>query len=248
MVGRKVSPVLADKSIKRSDLPEWIRRADVYDIAERQRWEFGKERDDVIGLVEDLIQKLDRKLERPGFHDVTTAAEHLGELIGEGRILLVIDDVWREAQLRPFLRGGPNCVRLVTTRLPHVLPASHIPVSIDEMRAEEATSLICVNLAGADNPTVRRRLAALAERLGFWAQMLGIANGWMREHVAAGEPLSDAVKPFERRLETRGLTAFDPHDEPQRNRAIRACVEASLEDLADSDLCAARRTGGPAEG
>jgi TIR domain/NB-ARC domain len=206
MVGKKVSPVLADPTIKRSDLPPWIRREEIFEIAEPERWtqlvrilqgpgetrrapympgdlregfvprpveynklksavltartdktvavttalygaggygkttlanylcrdpdvrfeftdgilrvEIGKERDDVTGLVLDLITKLDPKRQRPGFQDLTTAAEDLAEIIGEGRILLVIDDVWREVQLRPFLRGGPNCVRLVTTRLP----------------------------------------------------------------------------------------------------------------------------------
>jgi hypothetical protein len=38
VVGRKVSPILADPSIKRGELPGWIRRADVYDIAEPERW------------------------------------------------------------------------------------------------------------------------------------------------------------------------------------------------------------------
>ena len=89
-------------------------------------------------------QKLDPRGKRPGFADVVTASEHLGELIGESRLLLVIDDVWREAQLRPFLRGGPNCVRLVTTRLPNVFhdDIPHTEVRIDEMRAAEAASLI----------------------------------------------------------------------------------------------------------
>ena len=77
------------------------------------RVEVGKERDDVTGLICDLIEKLDPGARRT---DVVTASEHLGELIGESRLLLLIDDVWREAQLRPFLRGGQNCVRLVTTR------------------------------------------------------------------------------------------------------------------------------------
>ena len=36
--GRRVSPVLADPAIKRSDLPAWIRREEVYDIAEPERW------------------------------------------------------------------------------------------------------------------------------------------------------------------------------------------------------------------
>ena len=99
----------------------------------------GKERDDVTGLISDLIERLDPEGKRPGFTDEVTASEYLGELIGESRLLLVIDDVWWEAQLHPFLRGGLNCVRLVTTRLPHVLEAvRHIEVPIDEMRAAEA--------------------------------------------------------------------------------------------------------------
>ena len=38
MVGRKVSPVLGDPAIKRSELPGWARRADVYDISDPERW------------------------------------------------------------------------------------------------------------------------------------------------------------------------------------------------------------------
>ena len=38
MVGKKVSPVLADRTIKRSDLPPWIRREEVYDISVDERW------------------------------------------------------------------------------------------------------------------------------------------------------------------------------------------------------------------
>ena len=37
-VGRKVSPVLADPTLHRSDLPHWIRRADVYDPEDPERW------------------------------------------------------------------------------------------------------------------------------------------------------------------------------------------------------------------
>ncbi len=40
----------------------------------------------------------------------------LGEALGDRRILLVIDDAWREQDLRPFLEGGRNTTRLITTR------------------------------------------------------------------------------------------------------------------------------------
>jgi WD40 repeat protein len=317
--GRKVSPVLADPTIKRSDLYPWIRRSEVFDIAVSERWrklvrvlegpgetrcvpymsghlsegfvprpaeyeaiktavlaprgertvalttalrgaggygkttlanalcrdpdvrfefsdgilrvEIGKERTDVLGLVLDLTEMLDPQGRRPGFAEVQTAAEHLGELIGEARLLLVIDDVWREAQLRPFLVGGPNCVRLVTTRTPQALPQGCVPVEIDEMRAAEAASLISGGLPVEGDPAARGKLVGLADRLGNWAQMLAITNGWLRERVTGGEPLTRAIESFEQRLDKRGVTAFDPKDAPTRDRAIRACVEASIEDL-----------------
>ena len=205
------------------------------------RVEVGKERDDVTGLISDLIEKLDPEGKRPGFTDVVTASEHLGELIGESRLLLVIDDVWREAQLRPFLRGGPNCVRLVTTRLPYVLKAvRHTEVPIDEMHAAEAARLIAMNLPVAGEPGAAARLAELAERLGNWAQMLAIANGWLRARVEQRERLADAIARFERRLAKDGPFVFDPKDETQRNRAIRLCIAASVEDL---DAAEAMRFG-----
>jgi hypothetical protein len=66
--------------------------------------------------------------------------------------------------------------------------------------------------------------------------MLAIANGWMRSRVERrGENLADTIAAFERRLSAHGLTAFDPKNEQQRNRAIRACVETSLQDLEQSE-------------
>jgi hypothetical protein len=334
LMGKRVSPVLADPALKRADLLPWMRREEVFDIdperdRDEERWkalvlvlrgdgrrkraphmpgdlpadfvprpaeyevlkaavladapektvalttallgaggygktilanylcrdpdvrfefsdgivrvEIGKERGDVTRLVSDLIEKLDPEGKRPGFADVVTASEHLGELIGESRLLLVIDDVWREAQLRPFLRGGPDCVRLVTTRLPYVVKAfRHTEVLIDEMRAAEAARLVAMNLPVVHEPRASARLARLAARLGAWAQMLAIANGWLRARVEKGEPLADGIARFERRLAKDGPFVFDPKDETQRNRAIRLCIAASVEDL---DAAEATRFG-----
>ena len=334
MMGKRVSPVLADPALKRAELPAWMRREEVFDIdperdRDGERWkalvlvmrgdgrtkrapympgdlpadfvprpaeyaalkaavleeapektvalttalrgaggygktmlanyfcrdpevrfefsdgivrvEIGKERGDVTGLISDLIERLDPDGERPGFTDPVTASEYLGELIGESRLLLVIDDVWREAQLRPFLRGGPNCVRLVTTRLPYVLKAvRHTEVLIDEMRAAEAAHLIAMNLPVAGEPGAAGRLAQLADRLGNWPQMLAVANGWLRDRVEKHERMADAIARFERRLAKDGPFVFDPKDETQRNRAIRLCIAASVEDL---DAAEAMRFG-----
>jgi WD40 repeat protein len=199
------------------------------------RVEIGKERSDVIGLVTDLIERLDPDGKRPGFTDIVTASEYLGELIGESRLLLVIDDVWRAAQLLPFLRGGPNCARLVTTRLPGVLPLSHVPIKIDEMRAGEAARLISRGLPIEIDPSTQVRLAALAKRLENWAQALSMANRWIDMRVSDGEKLTDAIQNYEERLNELGLTGFDPERAEQRDRAIGICIEASLNDLDDGE-------------
>ena len=108
------------------------------------------------------------------------------------------------------------------------------------MRAAEATRLIVMNLPVAGEPGAAARLAKLADRLGNWAQMLAIANGWLRTRVEKRERLADAIARFERRLAKDGPFVFDPKDETQRNRAIRLCIAASVEDL---DAAEAMRFG-----
>ena len=54
--------------------------------------------------------------ERPGFVSVEDAAQALAEKLETKNCLIVIDDVWEPAHLKPFLRGGPECARLITTR------------------------------------------------------------------------------------------------------------------------------------
>jgi hypothetical protein len=197
------------------------------------RVELGKETRDaaVTARILNLIELIDPKRHRPGNTDAGTAPDLLAEALGDARILLVLDDVWREPQLRPFLRGGPNCVRLVTTRIPEVLPAAHVAVRIDEMRQDQAQAVLAGGLPGAHDPGIQHRLARLAERLGFWGQMLAIANGWLRAWTREGVTTAQAVAEFEARLDEGGLTEFDPANESERNRAVRICIEASLEDL-----------------
>jgi WD40 repeat protein len=316
---KQVSPILADKSLTRADLPPWARRQQIYDLDDPEeanllietlkrpaqarrvpymsghlpedfvprpqefarlkqailapttdtnvglttalrgaggygktslanylcrdpdicaefsdgvlRIDIGRERTDIIGSVLELCQLLDPKTSHPGFQSAESAADYLASLIGEARILLVIDDVWREAQLRPFLRPRPNCVRLVTTRKPEILPRDCTPIAIDEMRGGESFQVLSARLPGANDPVTRAKLIALANRLGNWVQMLRIANAWLRKRTDRNESLPRAIERFESRLTTHGLTAFDPKDESERNKAIRACLEPSLEEL-----------------
>lgn len=194
------------------------------------RIEVGKTRTSTLDLITDLIQKLHPKGKRSGFTDEMVAAEHLREVIGEGSILLIIDDVWRESQLLPFLFDAPNCVRLITTRKSDVVPKSCKQIRIDEMQPAEAIKLLSWNLS-IDKPATQAALSNLASRLEGWAQLLEISNGFLSTRIQKGESTAKALDTFVRRLDRRGLTAFDARDEDQRNRAIGLCVDASTEDL-----------------
>jgi hypothetical protein len=84
--------------------------------------ELGENPDNLLGSIADLVTILTGT--PPGLATINAAAAALGEALSDRRILMMVDDAWREQDLRPFLQGGPNTARLITTRLSHVLPAN----------------------------------------------------------------------------------------------------------------------------
>lgn len=70
---------------------------------------------------------------KPPHADPLLAGAALGRALGRKRMLLVLDDAWSPAQVQPFLSGGPNTIRLVTTRHPSSLPEGAARVDVDAM-------------------------------------------------------------------------------------------------------------------
>jgi hypothetical protein len=62
------------------------------------------------------------------------------------RQLLVLDDVWEAAHLAPFTQGGQRCARLVTTRVPGLLAARSVTVSVDQMSPEQSRRVLTSGL------------------------------------------------------------------------------------------------------
>jgi hypothetical protein len=197
------------------------------------RIELGERPDNLLGLVSDLIKMITGESE--GFNTVDAAASRLSAALGDRRFLLVIDDVWREEDLRPFLRAGPNTTRLVTTRIDSVLPIGSVRVALDAMRASEAMALLTRNLP--EQVAVQcDALASLCRRLGEWPLLLALANGFLQDRVLrAGEPLVRALDGIGQRLDARGLTAFDAKEAGARGRAVSRTIGVSLELLDDAE-------------
>ena len=100
---------------------------------------------DLTGRVKDLIEILIG--ERSGFAGLDAATSRLAELLADRHILIVIDDVWNRAHLKPFVQGGPLCARLITTRDSSSLPESAARIPVDAMQKDEAVSVLDDTLA-----------------------------------------------------------------------------------------------------
>ena len=193
--------------------------------------ELGEKPEHLIATVSDLVIWISG--EQPRLETLNAAAAKLGEVLGDRRILMVVDDVWREQDLRPFLQGGRNCVRLVTTRIDSVLPDGAVRQKVDAMQSGEALSLLSGGLPQDQATRERPGLAGLAARLGEWPLLLKIVNGFLRDRVNGGEPLPIAIAGASRRLNAKGLTAFDPRLETERDRAAALTIGVSLDLLSE---------------
>src|SRR5262249_58693015 len=108
---------------------------------------------------------------RPGANSVETASAELVRALEDRDILIVIDDVWRTTDLKPFLQGGKRCARLITTRNSDVLPGEAQKINVDAMKQNEAISLLSSGLPSDEAPAT----AVLAKRLGEWPLLLKLA-------------------------------------------------------------------------
>src|SRR5215203_2397512 len=126
--------------------------------------------------------------ERPSFLDIDDAAIHLAERLDQKNCLMVIDDVWDPNHVLPFLRGGKQCSRVITTRrMDVVAEAGGQRISVDQMTGDQAVALLTARLPFA--PKDLAPLRALARRLGEWPLLLRLAASQLRDRTDRGDSL-----------------------------------------------------------
>ena len=195
----------------------------------------GQNPGDLTGRVEDLIYLLSGQ--RPGFAGIEAATAMLVDLLVDRDILIVIDDVWDAAHLRPFVQGGSRCARVITTRAIDAVPAGASRVDVDAMRQDEALALVGHGLADGFDA----RLRDLAARLGEWPLLLKLANAALRDRVqSGGQALPAALAFINKALDRRGLTFFDARDPVARHQAVAMTIELSIERLSEASRSASR--------
>jgi hypothetical protein len=183
--------------------------------------------DNLISKIMELIEVLQG--ERSILATIDVAAARLAELLDERHMLLVIDDVWDEMHLRPFLRGGPHCARLITTRNMTVPPKEAHIAELGAMRPDEAVKLLSQELPTTKSASELQGMEAIAWRLGGWPLALCLANGTLRGRVQSGESLSEALRYIDEVLASRGATAFDSSSQSGRPASLQAAISVTLE-------------------
>jgi hypothetical protein len=187
-------------------------------------------------VINDVVALLTGAL--PQTTTVEAARTALAEGLGDLRILLVIDDVWRRSHLDPFLHGAHHITRLVTTCFDKELPDTAARQPVGAMQAGEALALLAHGLPQDQASACARELASLAKRLHEWTQLLKLANGFLRDRVLKfRQPLAGTTAEASQRLMARGLPAFDDpkaRDYEGRHRSVAAAIGVNL-DLLDAE-------------
>jgi WD40 repeat protein/transcriptional regulator with XRE-family HTH domain len=189
----------------------------------------------VVQLISDLCVHLAG--ERPPFSDADQAGFHLGRVLADRRVLMVIDNVWSAADLAPFVLGGPNVVRLVTTRNARVCPADALQFRLGPMSPGEVRELLYRTVPSLPLEDV----VDLAELCKGWPLLASVVGSTLGQDVAAGAPPEQAASDASRALGAIGPSAFDVWDADQRSNAIGHAITASVSSLEEH----VRITAGP---
>ncbi len=195
---------------------------------------FGEQPGNLVNKIEELLYTLNR--EKPGFTSLDAATTRLVEVLADRDILLVLDDVWNSAHLKPFLQGGKHCARLITTRDERVVPAS-VPqaqrIQVDAMQQDEAIQLLIAGIQGFEEQARlvqhHAELKRLATRLGEWPLLLMLASSMLQERLNLHkQDAARGIMAVHRALDKRGVTAFDLSNPVERSQAVAKTIEVSL--------------------
>jgi tetratricopeptide (TPR) repeat protein len=180
--------------------------------------------------------------------DLKSRASQLHSLIGDKRILMIVDDVWDEAAARSFEVGGANCRYLFTTRSPRIAAglAGEIAVGVQELDEGDSLALL-ERFVPRPKQAVANRWRELVQAVGGLPQALVIAGGALRTAAYADQPrrlrvfLDRLADPAELLSLERTRSALDqqaglPTDEPISLQAVIALSDEALESSTRSAL------------
>ena len=162
--------------------------------------------------------------DRPEYYSTTEdGANRLHMKLADKAILIVLDDVWKAAHVRPFLTSVPRCHVLFTTRnaeIALVLQASEMHLNL--LPLDSAIALLGA-WAGRSEPEFPK----IATRLGFLPLALTIAGVRMREGMSGQQWLDQ----FDHRV-SRIRVGYSSQE---RDESLQVCFDLSVNLLCEPD-------------
>jgi len=153
------------------------------------------------------------------------------------KLLVLIDDVWDVNDATPVLQAFSSCKTILTSRIANIreLVKSKEYITVDSMTHLEAAELLTtgiVDLKVLPEATMKM-LENLAEDVQLWPLLLSLVRGLFKSSQRLySHSFEQHIQFVQHKIQDKGLTALDKeyHNKSSiRSRAIKACVEASLD-------------------
>ena len=161
---------------------------------------------DVAGKVLNVAKSISGDASLVLFNE-DEAASLLANAIGSRRILIVADDIWKDAQLDPLRINHPELSKLcpnaslvITTRRDHFGRSFGDVIDVDAMEPEESLRLISYGFERLGHPeleTMRR----VCKKLHNWCLLLSIVNRFLVSEVQKHRvSFEDAIEDLEKEI------------------------------------------------
>jgi len=189
----------------------------------------------LTSIISELVYKMSEK--RPVMTTLEGAREELEKAISDRYILMVIDDVWDAAHLKPFYIKGKNSATLITTRNADTLPKTGVEEqAIDRMKAFEGVELLSAGFAPEDVAPHREQLQSLADDLRGYPLLLSLVNAQMLTLVHdLGMDIDEALTEAQDLYRENGVAGFDDEDAVERENAVSKTLDVSLSQLKEEE-------------
>jgi hypothetical protein len=185
---------------------------------------------DLLPLLSELIiHALDDRTYKPT--TVEAAASYLLRKLSELAVLLVVDDVWEDDHLKPFLFSGKHCRLLVTTRRPYVATRVGADLcQLNVMKPEQALELFSHRLKRPLEGEERHRALRVAQAVGFLPLALDLAAA----RVERGIAWQDLCQDLDAEI-ARLKTLEEPRRRRRGHTRLEACFNLSLDAIREFD-------------
>lgn len=187
---------------------------------------------DILGCINKLLAAFSG--ETPRIIEEEAALLQLERVLEGKHCLIVLEDADQPAHLRPFLRGGPRCARLITTRDLDVCSAANsVRISIGPFGTEQALQ----TLIGDFRAELRDIAGAvhLTRLLGNSPLAIELASQTLRKRVYQGESLEAAIASTAREFEQTGLAAIESSGAVDSNQSVSASIARTVAALSTDD-------------